>query len=277
MDKKQEFKKGKKCIKTTRVIDEANHREYERGKSISYYDPNGDLFKEEELDENGNIVKKSYYNEDDIALVIENNSADVYKYDDKGHLSELLTFTGLEDGFFTSLCKKYEYEYNSQGKIVSAKITHENGTVGNETCEYYVDGKPKRTVQNNGRLIKEYAYEYEYKDGKEVQFTRVTVITHYDEHGEIIKIDKKKFISDFGENGRAIHTKSISNDKKIIKEVWYKYDESENLVYSKSISFGKIVDETFYTYNEHNVCIEKKITNANSTAITTVEYMDWND
>lgn len=221
-----------------------------------------------EYDAAGNqTVYESYtaeydYNKDgtynSITMLFKGSTDSIRRFDENGYCIESY-YNGITDNRY-----KYEYEFNEAGRLirktkicaaekVSFEYTYdENGRVYEEfnNIEYY---SSKRSVC--GRYRHEYGdgFEkiyYSYDGGKE----KLYKTTKKDENGNIIKETL-----DYG----AV---SVTNYR--CADYEYKYDDSNHLIYKKSVSYeslGPITCTTEYFYDDKDRLVKELITTENET------------
>ena len=180
-DKTEELTAGKTAVVTADeiVIEEkpkgprTERREYENGGYAIV-----------EYDENDNMIKYSYYNEDDTLGYYE-----LYEYDSEGNR--------IKYGSYKSDGKVDIFEYDSNGNMIKYNNYKRDGTLYNyHTYEYDSNGyKTRENVYNSdGEFSRYYTFEYDSNDNilKENQYksdgTFVFYYTYeYDSDGNKIK------------------------------------------------------------------------------------------
>ncbi|MBR5934182.1 MAG: hypothetical protein IK002_09370 [Treponema sp.] len=157
-----------------------------------------------------------------------------YFYDSYGNETEEIDSRGYE--------KKYEYEYDENGKII-----HE---IYNNTFETWYN------YDSSGKLIykkessgKEYWYEYDSK-GNLVHIKGSREDEHwwtYDANGYLIYEEARNFRRwyDYDTDGHVVYEKDGSGG-----EDWYKYDQAGNKIYHR-LKNSYFEFEEIWGYDEH--------------------------
>ncbi len=224
------------------------------------------------------------------------NSEEIKEYDDSGQLiKEVEIIDGLEGS-------RVEYEYNSEGQILSLK-QFLSGDVFQETRFEYLGSKTiERTIQNGvelsrtetteeeSTLVKEYYMQNELFEIRSEVFNPVTrskQIRITDETGRLIETELQRFdqsqnlikseekrsdgtllkLSEYKyKNGKLIFEKHDDHDAYEYYELSYEYDQHGNEVnWEKRTNSGQLLSFEKKQFNDKNQLIKNVGVSANGT------------
>lgn len=225
-------------------------------KQVSKYK---DEFKREkgaEYDENGNLLNE-------YLMVAGDDYVQIYEYNEKGDVVRDCFLYPIEGYYNTEAVKsktdkyyKYDYEYDSQGKL-SIKIKYGMGVFPGLEVDYIIEdyiemGISEYEYDEQGRLINEISKSIQ--DGQ-VSDVATGVKYEYDEQGNLIK--KIEYISDSdGEEYTALYEYdtfgNITKKEHVGISYTYEYDEQGNLKRKDFYNNGTLMNYIKYIYSNED-------------------------
>ncbi|MBQ8886797.1 MAG: hypothetical protein IJY61_03760 [Candidatus Gastranaerophilales bacterium] len=235
-----EYYEGTKTVKTLKIINESLNTE-----SYRQYDKNGKLTQKTvyKKDENGNVEKTI-----------------VSSYDQNGNITKIVTKD--ENGKVIREEKILKIKKDENGNIIQKDTQDKDGTVRHYTYEYYegtnttkslkvinesLNTESYRKYDESGKLTKKTVYQKD-DNGN----TKSTVITSYDENGEMSqRIEKDK-------SGKIIQKDTIEADG-VLRHYSYEYYEGTKTVKTLKIINDGLNTESYRQYDKSGKLYEKTI------------------
>lgn len=237
----------KRLVKVENIFSTGRLREYQEYEydedgyllKIDYFGGEGDLWKEEEFDQAGNLIHKVQYDENgEIRLDFE------YQYDNFGNQ----IFSKEKNVEEKKMLSWDEWEYDAAGNMLKHFEYDGVGDLDNgEQFKYDINGNltEKKKYGYEGSVYDWYGYEYDEQNReiKEITYNEDGSIykrieKEYDEQGNLVKVteaDGQKIIAideyQYNENGKNTkHYRFIpSNEQQYLIKEWI-YDEQGRLL-----------------------------------------------
>lgn len=208
------------------VNKEKEYREYfydEKGRLTESYNYNmfmGDSKQVHVYDDNGNLVRKTFFLKKDGEEVMDSVALEVYEYDDMNRMTQMLRYDKGKDGASYG----YEYRYPADNKVIS---------------DYYMMSS-LGNKEHKGTFL-----SIRDKNGQELEYHRYYDKAMKKEHPDYMK-------STYNNKGQMIKIENIPTKK---TEYWveFKYNEQGDEIEKLSHSHkGESVSNTSYEYDKNN-------------------------
>lgn len=235
--------------------------------SITEYDRNGKVLKEESYSFDGSLEDK-----------VEN------KYDEEGNLIEYVNTIQGE----VADHKSWEYDEN---KIVREYIHYVDGSKDQVNYNYDSQGRlfSKETFDEDGELEQKVEYEYSGNSVKEITKDaegEVTeeVFSEFDGEKTLLRSEKDYFTgegfsvkNDYDDKGRITQTIRFDENNNIVEKVEREYDENDRVIKLKETGQVKNSEIYFnYDNNGNPVRQEEKLEDGTQLSLIEREYDDNN-
>ena len=200
------------------------------------YDETGAVSDVMEYDIHGNQISEIYYREGSVDLALEYKN----EYDDKGCMVKT-TVTFIDDG---ALRNTMEYEYDSKGNLIKEVEYFADGNEGS-VCEYDDKGNMTKLIvriQSVSGEIVSYSpntteYEYDSHDN-------ITKQTTYTEEGTFVYVKEYEYDDD-----RIMKKTNYEEDGSLYSVMEYEYDSHDNLI--KEVSYDEDGSEDYIIEYEY--------------------------